>query len=364
MTATPRVTVVVLNWNGREDTLRCLGSLQGVQYPDRSVVVVDNGSRDGSVAAIRSAHPAVTLIEAGANLGFAAGNNLGIEVGLARGADFVLLLNNDTVVAPDVLAWLVAAAEEHPATAAVSPKIYLMDDPQRIWYAGGRWRTAEGKMEHVDAGILDEDTAETADVRETDYACGCAMLLRASVLREVGLLDPEFFLLFEETDWCFRARDKGYSCRVALRAHVWHKVSSSFGGRSSPLYAYFYARNWLLWSKRHLPWRDYLRVCFTTVLQAAEPASEPLQMAGQFVSGRTGFKQTYWNAATWMRAIRGPAWSASARAVRRARRRGIMDYLRRRFGDCPASVRTMNRFVQLTDRRGVGSGTDERTRSL
>ena len=338
-----RFAVVVLNWNGRDDTLACLESLRAVEYPNWEVLVVDNGSEDESLEAIRTGYAEASVIEAGSNLGYAGGNNLGIRVALERGADYVLVLNNDTTVAPDVLRAFAQTAREHPDAAVLGAKIYLFDDPQRLWYAGTRWNAMGAEFEHIGNRVLDNGD-DFVRVCDTEYACGCAMLLRASAIRAVGLLDEEFFLLFEETDWCFRAKAAGFRCLFAPAAKVWHRVSSSFGGRTSVLYEYFFLRNRLLWAKRHLGVRLRVAVWIST-LGVLFPLLGVIGPLWHLLCGRCGPRQAYWQtrreAVQWLHRFREP-WSARM-LVRRARWRGLRDYLSRRFGDCPEWIRTAAR---------------------
>jgi GT2 family glycosyltransferase len=246
----PRVTIVVLNWNGRDDTLDCLGSLVSLEYPNHETIVVDNGSHDGSVAAVKDRFPQLEVVETGKNLGYAEGNNVGIRIALERGADYVLLLNNDTIVDSRMLEVLIAAAEQCPEGGFFGPTILRHGEGARIWSAGVRWHEAEMEFRHVE-----EDATGLADARGvavTDYVCGCALLVRTSVLRRIGLLDPSFFLTFEESDLCYRGRRVGIASYIAPRARIWHKISASFGGANSPLMDYFLVRNRLLWGERHL----------------------------------------------------------------------------------------------------------------
>jgi GT2 family glycosyltransferase len=336
-TSSGRAAVVVVNWNGREDTLACLASLQSIDYAPLDVLVVDNGSTDGSVPAIRAAFPRVGLIETGRNLGFAGGNNAGIEAALAAGADFVLLLNNDTVVSPGLLRELIVVARSAPDIAAVSPKIYYQAEPKRVWYAGSRWVSRRATFEHIGQDTVDSGEAEDGQPVETEYACGCAMLLPAAALRRVGLLDDALFLLYEETDWCFRARRAGLRCLFAPRARLWHKVSASFGGRRSPLYTYFDVRNRLLWAERHLPPGQRARVWLWALGRACEPLPGALKALA--LLGRLRLREAYWEARDCWHDVR--RWHRpAARAMRRATWQGVLDYLRRRFGDCPPAMRT------------------------
>ena len=248
MTA-PRIVVIVLNWNGKADTLQCLESLANLSYSNFETLVVDNGSQDGSVPAIRERFPGTKLIETGKNLGYAEGNNVGIVAALESGCDFVLLLNNDTVVDPILLTEFVKAAEERSDAGVFGAKIYRYTE-RDIWYAGARWHPEFLRFEVV------VDELEYGDAMgrlvETDYACGCALFVRRSVLENIGLLEPSFFLTYEEVDFCFRARRAGFAVLYVPRAIVWHKVSVSFGGAESPLMSYFMTRNYLLWTERNL----------------------------------------------------------------------------------------------------------------
>lgn len=333
----PKVVVVILNWNGRTDTLTCLDSLTAVVYPNWELLVVDNGSEDGSVEAIRKAHPTLPVIESAENLGFAGGNNLGIAAALQRTADFILLLNNDTIVAPDLLSEFVQAALEHPDAGALSGKIYFLSDPHRLWYSGTRWSPTHAAFEHIGQGVLDSgDCFE--EVRETDYACGCAIFLRASTVRSIGPLDERFFLLFEETDWCFRAKRAGFRSLFVPGARLWHRVSASLGGRGVPLYEYFYSRNRLLWAKMHLP-RGRRAAVWLNTLGAISLLAKVVDVGGQLVTGRCGVRQAYWEVIAFAKMWRHDLHDPAARLVKRARIQGVRDYLAGRFGDCPSWIK-------------------------
>jgi GT2 family glycosyltransferase len=345
--ADAQVAIVVLNWNGRPDTLACLDSLRHLAYGNVDVIVVDNGSTDGSVTAIRQHHPEAHLVETGRNLGFAGGNNAGILEALARDARYVFLLNNDTIVAADCIRALVAAARNLPDAAALSPRIYYQSDPGRIWYTGSRWVPERVRFEHT--GFGGSDTGGTTEISHTQFACGCAMLVPAEVLARVGLFDERFFLVFEETDWCSRARAMGLRCFVVPAARVWHRVSVSFGGAWSPLYRYFYQRNELLWAEQHLGWRDWLRLWRREFRDLAEPLPDLAAGAREALAGGH-VKGAYWELATRWRA----AYTADRVAERIAVRRALRDYLFRRFGDSPrASGNSANNSAR--DRPAPGS---------
>ncbi|MDH4135795.1 MAG: glycosyltransferase family 2 protein [Anaerolineae bacterium] len=242
----PWVTIIVLNWNGLADTLECLESLAGLDYPTYEVVVVDNDSTDGSVEAIRARFPQVTLIENGENLGFAGGNNVGMCYAMDQGTDYVLLLNNDTIVDPEFLTTLVKAAESDPSIGIVSPILYYYDEPHTIWCAGASIDWRRGVTHRLRAEEPDDGQDER--IHEVDFVSGCALLAKSSVVKDTGLMDHEFFLYYEEADWCVRARAQGYRIVFVRAAKVWHKVSRS-AGQDTPLVSYYMTRNTLrfLW---------------------------------------------------------------------------------------------------------------------
>jgi len=244
----PRVTIVVLNWNGLADTLECLESLVHLAYPDYEIVVADNGSTDGSVEVIRERFPSVVLLENGENLGFAEGNNVGMRYALGAGADYVLLLNNDTVADPGFLTGLVEACEADAEIGVASPLIFSYDVPDEIWTAGAAINWANGATRRLRAGGRLHAGEPLFDV---DFVSGCALLAKREAIEKVGLLDPDFYLYYEEVDWCVRAHARGYRVVCVPRARVWHKVSRSMGA-TCPLVSYYMSRNALLFLRKNL----------------------------------------------------------------------------------------------------------------
>ncbi len=243
----PKVTVIVVNWNGSVDTLACLGSLREVIYPAFEVLLVDNGSIDFQAETIRTLFPEITLAEMGRNLGFVGANNAGLELAQERGAEYALLLNNDTEVSPDFLNRLVEAAQSAPDVGAVGPTIYYHSQPQTIWSAGGAidWHRGSTRM----LRIGEEDHGASSDIPyEVDFVTGCAMLVKMEVVRKIGPLDARFFAYYEETEWCVRMRKAGYRILQVPQAHVWHKISPQ-ARESSPVVHYYMTRNRLLFLK-------------------------------------------------------------------------------------------------------------------
>jgi GT2 family glycosyltransferase len=244
---------VVLNWNGREDTLRCLESLTQLAHRDVRVVCVDNGSRDGSAEAVRERFPDVELIEAGANLGYSGGNNLGIRRALDRGADWIVLVNNDATVAPDVIEGFEQAASERPSAGILAGKVYFADRPETIWFAGQRVRELLGYSGRP-RGYGRPDGPAYESVVATDRAVGALMAVSREAIATAGLLDEDLFAYVEDVDWALRIRAAGFEVAFAPRARAWHGVSASTGGeRASTHTLYYGVRNTVVVLERRRP---------------------------------------------------------------------------------------------------------------
>jgi len=242
----PRVTVVVLNWNGKEDTLNCLNSLSSVVYPNYRILVVDNFSTDGSIQFFEELYPNIDIIQNPKNLGFAEGNNVGIRRALEDGADYVLLLNNDTVVDRYFLDRLVEAAESDHAIGFAGPKVYYLgkDANRIISFAGGALNLWVGRSRH--RGLDQLDSGQYDDLAEVDYVEGSCVLAKKTALDHIGLLDPTYFSYWEDVDWCTRGWNAGYKSIYVPNARIWHKPSSS---NVSGTKTYYRARN-RLWFVR------------------------------------------------------------------------------------------------------------------
>ena len=241
----PAVAVVVLNYNGLEDTLKCLHSLSLVEYPGLRVVLVDNGSTIDPFPDARRLCPDVIEIATGRNLGFAGGNNRGIAAALDMKCEFVLVLNNDTIVAPSIVVDLLAAFRRDDSLGVVGPVINYMDEPNAVMTDGVRFNPGPGteffvrlqvQADHAPPGLVDVDIVN-----------GCCMMVRAQALRTMGAFDESFFIVHEESDLCLRFRSAGLRCAVLGKTLVWHKGSSSFKRTGRSLQRYYDARNlWFL----------------------------------------------------------------------------------------------------------------------
>jgi GT2 family glycosyltransferase len=259
--APERVVVVVLNWRRADDTIGCVRSLGEAGIDAGRILVVDNGSGDGSTDAIRSACPGIGLLELPDNRGFAGGNNAGIRRALGGGADAVLVLNNDTRVAPDFLRPLLAVFADSPEAGAVCAAVFRQDRPEMLDVAWSEVRFAERHAVNIRG--VNALPAEGFDRRtEVEVAIGCCVLLRAETLRAVGLFDETYFAYHEDVDWCLRARRAGWRLFFEPYARVFHRGSGSTTGlRARPAAAAAEAAHPDLPNAEPLPWnpvRTYL----------------------------------------------------------------------------------------------------------
>jgi GT2 family glycosyltransferase len=242
--------VVVLSWNGREDTLACLASLEGLGVP---VACVDNGSVDGTVEAVRERFPWVSVIENGANLGFSGGNNAGIRHALSRGAEWVVLLNNDATLEAGALEALASAAAARPSAGVLGGKVLFADGSRTIWFAGQRFHALLGYSGRP-RGYGKPDGPSFSGVFATDRAVGAFMAVSRSAIDAAGLLDEDLFAYVEDVDWCQRVRDAGFEVLIVGDAAALHRVSASTGGAAGSMHALYYgARNTLVVCERRRP---------------------------------------------------------------------------------------------------------------
>jgi GT2 family glycosyltransferase len=262
-TNSPRVIIILLNYNGAEDTIACLQSLREIIYPNYNIVIVDNDSPDRSMEVIGCYLSAecvdhvvynrpgndmeyagklsfVTCIQSGRNGGYGYGNNIGIKYALANSADYVLALNNDTVVDPGFLEPLVAMCEADANIGIASARIYFHDRPDVIWFNGGRFHPYTAKVEHVN--FNDKDIGQKSPAENT-FISGCLWLVPRKVFETVGFINEEYFMYVEDLEYCQRVLNQGYTLRVCEKSKLWHKVGNASGGHLSKFSAYWTARN-------------------------------------------------------------------------------------------------------------------------
>ena len=306
----PKVIIILLNYNRWRDTIECLESIYKITYPNWELILVDNGSEDGSVSRIKEwaggkirveskffkydeerkpieyieelllydegearvkvlkkerewdtllPHQKLSILRIEENRGFTGGNNIGIKYILReKKTDYILLLNNDTFVDGNFLTELVKVAESDPKIGIVGPKIYYYDEPNKIWFAGGKINRRLGKTKHL--GVHRIDKGQFESIKKVDYITGCAFLVKDEVFDKIGLLDNEYFFCFEDLDFCIRAQKEQYYCFYIPKAKIWHKVSQSGGGRIGHISLYYNTRNRALFMKKNGPLFD--RICF------------------------------------------------------------------------------------------------------
>ena len=234
----PKVGIVISNYNGWQDTVQCLESLQKQTYRDFEIILLDDASTNDSVQQLqRHLTENTVFLPQEANVGFAAANNVGMRRALADGCDWVLLLNNDTVAAPDFLETLL---RETPAGAVSCPKMLFLDPPDEIWFAGGELDRATGKVRHL--GGHEKDGPAFAEKKQVSFITFCCVLLPRQVIEQVGFLDETLFMYCEDVDYCIRLADAGVPLWFLPDAKIWHKAGGSAGGMLS---VYYITRNTL-----------------------------------------------------------------------------------------------------------------------
>ena len=243
----PLVSIVTVNYNHSETTMELIESLSNISYPNIEIIVVDNASPSDNPKRILEKYPRIILVESVLNYGFAGGNNLGIMK--ARG-EYVLLLNNDTVVEPDFLESLVKKFQDHPDIGAISPKLRYFYDKDTFQYVGfteiNKW-TIRNKT----IGDGEKDIGQYDADCETAYTHGAAMMVPMKVIKQVGMMSYEFFLYYEEADWCLRIRKAGYKIYYVHNSVVFHKGSVSTGNNSK-LKTHYLTRNRLVFMRRNI----------------------------------------------------------------------------------------------------------------
>ena len=273
-TSTPCVWAIVLNWNLYEETVQCIEGLLSQSYPNMKVLLVDNGSMDGSPEKLRERFRDIEVIENRKNLGYAEGNNVGIRRALEGGADYLFIINNDALAEKDAVERLVECAERNPAIAVVGAKTLLYTDPSVIYGAWGvkNYRNVVTRIE----GENCPDGERYEMERDVDYVLGCAFLVRGEAARRVGLMDPEYFAYHDELDWCERLRKEGWRVVFSPGARVLHRGSLSLKRAGASLARdYFLARNSVRFIKKH--GNTLQQVKFFTFVLLATVLKTPLE---------------------------------------------------------------------------------------
>lgn len=238
----PKVSIIVLNWNGKEDTIECIDSLVQITYPNYEIILVDNASTDGSAQYFRDHYEEIKIIENRENLGFAEGNNVGIREALKQKANYILLLNNDTIVDPSFLEDLIEVGESDDSIGILSPIIYYYDDRNKIQYCGEKVNWYKGKLTKINLA--------SKGVIQSEIICGASMLIKKETIEKIGLLPTEYFMLWEDIDYSIKALKNNIKNVYVTTSKIWHKGSVSIGGISSPFRMRYTIRNRIiLWKK-------------------------------------------------------------------------------------------------------------------
>lgn len=263
---TENVAIILVNWNSFELTNGCIISLNNIDYPNYDIIVVDNGSSDGSGERLKTEHPDIILITSPVNSGFTGGNNRGLEYSLKTGYTYSLILNNDTFVEPDFLSKLSKYMNEHPETGAIQPRIFFHHDRKLLWNAGSYYNQFFGYT--YTKGYNRLANASDKQVKEVDWITGCALLTRNSILEKTGLLTEKFFIYYEDVDLSFRIKKLGYKLIYYPESVIYHiagmanrNIIKGKEGFLNPVVHYLNVRNSLWLAKTYTPW-----YCFPGVL--------------------------------------------------------------------------------------------------
>jgi GT2 family glycosyltransferase len=252
----PKVSVIILNWNGLLNTLECLESLKKITYQNYDIILIDNGSEGNDVRILKEKFgDCIRLIENNLNSGFTEGNNIGIRLAIKETSpDYILLLNNDTVVAVDFLDQLVAVAEKNPLIGIVGPKIYFYNQPEKIQFTMAKIDLWRGKV--IQIGYNEIDRGQYDTLQEIESCEGSCFLIRREVMEKIGGLDSEYFAYWEDTDYCLRARKAGFRIVYCPLSKIWHKGWSKIWDKTYICIArevavYYFERNRFLFIKKH-----------------------------------------------------------------------------------------------------------------
>ncbi|MEK7450621.1 MAG: glycosyltransferase family 2 protein [Patescibacteria group bacterium] len=267
-----KVSFVILNYNGKDNTIECLNSIENIVLPKDTkmeIIVVDNASVDNSLHDIKKQFPSVVIIANKENLGYSKGNNLGIKYALENGTDLLIILNNDTIVDRNLIVEFLKSAEKDENIGIVVPKIYFAkglefhrdryqekDKGKVFWYAGGimDWANVIGHHRGVD----EVDEGQYSREEKTEFATGCCMLVKKDVFAKIGLFNEKYFLYYEDNDFSRKTKNAGYRIIYSPKAIIWHKNAASAGGSGSSLQDYYITRNRMLFGIKYAPFKSKL----------------------------------------------------------------------------------------------------------
>ena len=255
----PKVAIIIINWNGINDTIECLESLKKIKYKKFKIILIDNNSKNNEAEKIKKKFPNVTLIKNNKNEGFCKANNAGIGLSLKYNFDYILLLNNDTIVKKNFLNILITTMEKDKNIGASSPKI-LYPNSEKIWSMGGKNLDTLGISVMIGKGKKENKYKK---IVYPDFLTGCAMLIRVDLIKKIGNLDEKYFAYYEDVDYSKRIKKEGYKIVTQPKSIIFHKKSASAGIRGSnkisKIQAYLQMRNSLYLLRKHNPRLFYLK---------------------------------------------------------------------------------------------------------
>jgi GT2 family glycosyltransferase len=251
------VAIILVNWKNYDDTKDCLHSLYQSIHTSFSIIVVDNESQETPVAKLKKSFPQITVLPQKTNLGFTGANNIGIKYGLTLGAEYIMLLNNDTTVPKNFIDPLLMTLHSSPQIAAVQPKIMFHEYPDRIWNAGGIYYPYNAATKTIGYNKL--DAKKYNESKYVDWITGCCILLKSEIITEVGLLNEHFFAYYEDVDWSLRIRKLGYRLAYNPTLPILHKVGASSKNKNktdegflSPFVHFLNIRNHIFMARLHI----------------------------------------------------------------------------------------------------------------
>ena len=314
--APPAIAIIILNWNDAINTIACIHSLHCLDYPNYKIYVIDNNSQDNSISIIQKEFPNIDIHNSGANLGWAGGNNFGIKVAQSDLYQYFYLVNPDIRVRPTTLTALVGGILSDQV-AAVGSLILSYNRPDWLEFAGAALDPATGFSRQI--SMNKSEFAPSDTVIELPEIKGCSFLITAAGFDRCGYFDARYFLNYDETDWCFRARSLGLTCVLATDSICSHLGAVSFAGSNSPLYRYFIARNRILFARKNLPASS---IRFSWRCLAWEFKSTLFGQSGEKLT----LKQKTLVLLSLLYVLRDAAWH--------------------RHGDCPPMIRTLNQLFR------------------
>jgi GT2 family glycosyltransferase len=312
------IYIIIVNWNGWKDTIECINSIKQLAYTNYRIIIIDNYSTDESLKQLSVLKSDIKLMELEKNMGFAGANNLGIQYAVKNKAEYILLLNNDTIISSGLLTEFVNIMNKYPNAGALAAKVYYYDNPKKIWFAGGKIRKESEFPIHL--GFDETDTGQFNTIVDTPFINGSAFFIRADIIKKVGLLDERYFYMYEDADWTTRILNAGYKCLFVPKAIIWHKVHRSTNGRSA-LWWYYDARNSLLWSKKFFPKKTTFTIILPIITSLFEDYIHIIVIQPPKLWIENWKKVTV----NWI-----------------AKLYGIIDYFRGQIGECPDFINKLN----------------------